>query len=386
MLIRRKLVLLSLAIVITAIAAGLWIAAAKTRARIVQVLGPDSTTESIALHWRGATITGLRGKAPQGWPVEQAFSAERVEVRADLRTVFDETLLIRHIRIEKAYVSVLRNADGKVQFLPGLIRKQPYDPNKPEGRAVRIARIVAHDGDLDWFDATVSEKPARLQLHRVEAHLDDIVVPLKSQQSAFKLRGVLEGEQRNGDMQFEGWVDIAQRNSSVKTRLRGADARTFEPYLIKRAEIGIARGTLDFDLQSEVLDRRLQAPGRLVLSDLDLKSNDGVVGTFMGLQRKAVVGFLKDGDGQIDIGFMLEGDLGDTQFSFHESLTTKIGIAAAEVVGLSVGGVVKGIGTLGQGGVNFIGGALGKVFGRKDEDEARDKDKPRPNPAAPPSH
>lgn len=380
---RRKLALLSLSLLIiavVAVVAGLWIAAVRTQTRIVQVLGPDSTSESISFTLRGITITRLRGNGPAGWPVTPAFSAERIDIRPDLRTLFDDTLLIREIVLERPYVSLQRGTDGKTRFLPGLVRQTPRDPDRPQQRTIRIARIVAHDGDLDWFDATLGDQAVRVPLDRVQAQLDDLVFPLQSQKSAFRLSGRVESpagdKARDGDLQMEGWVDVARRDSSVQTRVRHADARTFEPYFIRRAETGIARGTLDLDLQSDVRDRYLKAPGRLALSDLDLESRDGAGGTFMGLQRKAVIGFLQDGDGRIDVAFTLEGDLGDTRFSLNEALSTKLAVGVAEVIGFSVGGVVEAVGTVGKGGVNVIVDTLKKIFGG--DDEPRDKDDPEP--------
>lgn len=370
---RGKVLLVSIAFAALAVAAAYWTASLKVKAQLMTILGADSEAASISLGWSGVTIEDLRGKGPQGWPVEQAFRAERVVIRPELGTLFSDTLRIREIEIEKPYVSVLREKDGQTRFLPGLIRKEKRDADAGPRRSVAIDRIVVHNGDLDWFDATVDKKPVRLQLAAVEAELADLIVPLSSRQSRFTLKSAVRGEQRNGTLSLDGWVDLAKRDSSVKSRLRGADILVFQPYLIKRAETGVKRGTLDLDLDSEVRDRHLKAPGRIVITGLELAPQDGAVGTFMGLQRNTVLAFLKDSDERIDVEFTLEGKLGDTQLSLQESLPTRIGLAAAEVIGLSVRGVVKGVGTLGQESVNFVGDTLGKIFG-SDDDAGQDKD------------
>jgi len=365
--------LVSIAFAALAVAAAYWTASLKVEAQLMTILGADSEAASISLGWNGVTIEDLRGKGPQGWPVEQAFRAERVVIRPELGTLFSDTLRIREIEIEKPYVSVLREKNGQTSFLPGLIRKEKRNADAGPRRSVAIDRIVVHHGDLDWFDATVDKKPVRLQLAAVEAELADLIVPLSSRQSRFTLKSAVGGEQRIGTLSLDGWVDLAKRDSSVKSRLRGADILVFQPYLIKRAETGVKRGTLDLDLDSEVRDRHLKAPGRIVITGLELAPQDGAVGTFMGLQRNTVLAFLKDSDERIDVEFTLEGQLGDTQLSLQESLPTRIGLAAAEVIGLSVRGVVKGVGTLGQESVNFVGDTLGKIFG-SDDDAGQDKD------------
>ncbi|HEY7676825.1 MAG TPA: DUF748 domain-containing protein, partial [Candidatus Methylomirabilis sp.] len=194
--------------------------------------------------------------------------------------------------------------------------------------------------------------------------------PSLAGKSPFDLAGVLKGVQRDGRITVAGWAEIATKDSSVKTTLRSADLVALQPYLIKAAETGVQKGALDLDLQSDVSKNRLKAPGKATISDLELAPAKGGLGTFMGVPRDAVVAFLKTKDNKIAVNFLLEGDINNPQFSLNEALSTRMASSMAETLGVSLGGVVKGAGTLGQKGMEAVtgatkgvGGALEGLFG-----------------------
>jgi hypothetical protein len=156
-----------------------------------------------------------------------------------------------------------------------------------------------------------------------------------------------------------GWAEIATKDSEVRTRLAGVDLVAFQPYLIKAAETGVRRGALDLDLQSTVQRNRLRAPGRIVLSGLELNAGR----SFMGMPREAVVQMLKNGDGRIVADFELSGDIADPKFSLNESLLAQVATASAKVLGISLEGLAAGIGSAGGAAAEGIGSALGRLLG-----------------------
>jgi hypothetical protein len=106
-----------------------------------------------------------------------------------------------------------------------------------------------------------------------------------------------------------------------------------------------------------VRKNRLKAPGKLTISGLELATAKGAFGTFMGVPRDAVVAFLKNRDDKIAVNFVLEGDIASPRFSVNETLTTRLASSMAETLGVSLGGVATGVGTLGQKGVEAAGEA-----------------------------
>jgi hypothetical protein len=79
----------------------------------------------------------------------------------------------------------------------------------------------------------------------------------------------------------------------------------------------------------------------------------------MGLPRNAVVGALKNQRDQIDVSFALDGNIDDPQFSLNEAFATRLASSVAETLGVSLGGLATGVGSLGARGVEAVGEAVG---------------------------
>ena len=92
----------------------------------------------------------------------------------------------------------------------------------------------------------------------------------------------------------------------------------------------------------------------------------------MGLPRNAVLAYLMRNDNTITVDFVLEGDIDNPQFSLNQAFTTRLALAMARVLGVDLGGMVQGVGTLGQKGGEAVGqaakstgGWLQRLFGGK---------------------
>ena len=105
------------------------------------------------------------------------------------------------------------------------------------------------------------------------------------------------------------------------------------------------RGTLDLALDARVKNQRLNAPGRLTLTDLELDSPGGVLSTFAGVPRQAVLAALER-DGRIELAFTLEGQLDDPKFSLNELFAARFAVGLAEKLGVSLGGLLQGVGSM----------------------------------------
>jgi hypothetical protein len=78
------------------------------------------------------------------------------------------------------------------------------------------------------------------------------------------------------------------------------------------------------------------------------------------------VGALENQRGQIAVSFVLEGNIDDPQFSLNEAFTTRLASSLAETLGVSLGGLATGAGSIGQKGVEAVGeaakGAVRQIF------------------------
>jgi hypothetical protein len=81
----------------------------------------------------------------------------------------------------------------------------------------------------------------------------------------------------------------------------------------------------------------------------------------MGAPSSAVLKLMKDKSGRISIKFVLDGKLNDPNFRLNEGFSTRIASSLGEAMGISLEGLAKGAGSLGQKGVEAGGGAAAGV-------------------------
>lgn len=348
-----------------AASAGLHVATRALKSQVEQALGTDSEVGEIAVGWSSIEVRGVRVRAPQGWPAEDALRAERVIVKPDLAGLLSARVHVPRIIIDKAYVSVWRTRDGKLHLLPGLLEK-PTPPGSQAASApstappVTIGGIELREGVLDFFDGSVRQPAHKTRLEQLHMTIDDLRIPALDSRTRITMDGMVKGVQHNGRLAVDGWTEIAQKNSDISLRLAGVDLVALQPYLIKAAETGVKRGSLDLSLKSTVHNNRLHAPGMITLNNLELAPTGSGFGTFMGIPRQAVTGALKNRNGQISIHFTLDGNLDDPTFSLNESFARRVGASVAESLGISIEGLTRGIGGAAEG----IGGAVKRLFGK----------------------
>ena len=330
-------------------AGGARIATRQLQSQIVAALGPRASIGAIEAGWTGISVLDLRIKGAPGWPAEDELRAARVRVTPDLRSLFGGPWRISTVRVESAYLSVLRTRDGRTRVLPALLDKhdpKPATPRAAEPAAssplLTIGQVELDDAQLDFFDNTVRQPALRLSLQQLDAQVGPLVLPQLDKPLQVKLDGVFKGTQRDGRIAISGDYTPATRDADIHARLSGVDMVTLQPYLLKVAESGVRRGAADLDIRATVLKNKLHAPGKLTLTGLEFAS-DGALGTVAGLPRQAVLAAMTK-QGKLDVKFTLEGRLDDPSFSLNENLATRIASGMAESLGVSLSGMVKGLG------------------------------------------
>ena len=339
--------------------------------KIIEALGPGSHVSELKVNWFSVELSGLAVDAPKAWPTARTLEAERVIVIPDLRTLLTDQIRVASIVVEKPYLSLLRNP-GKLNLVPSLTEKQrraPAGSDDARARAVTISSIEIRDGIVDLYDATVSRPPLKTTIVQIEGVIRDVTAPAASK-TRFDLAGIVKGIKRDGRAKATGWVGPGGRDSYSRIALLEADLVALQPYLVKKHEARVSRGTLDLNLDSDVRNNYLNGKGKVVLKKLEFAPARGFYDTFMGIPRNSVIGFLQDNNGAIDVDFTLTGDVGHPNFSLNESLSTRVATAMAGQLGVSVKGVAEGLGTLGRRGlegagdlVEGVGAAVRQLFG-----------------------
>jgi hypothetical protein len=318
------------------------------RDKVVKALGPGSEIAALRVGWSTVEVEGLRIQAGPGWPATDSLRAERVVITPSVRTLLSDQVRVRSVTVTRPYLSALRTRDGQLQVIPGLLGSRA---GHERAGTVAISDITIEDGMVDLFDATVSQPPLKIRLEQVHATVGEVVAPTLMGKSRFDMTAVVKGVQRDGRVQISGWAEVATRDSSVRMVLQSVDLVALQPYLVRATETRVQKGTLDLELDSEVRKHHLRAPGRIVISDLEFAPARGAWDTFMGLPRGAVVNSLKSKGNKIEVNFVLEGDLDNPHFALNEAFATRVAVATAERLGVSIQGVVEGLGSLGREGL-----------------------------------
>ena len=352
-------------------------------ARIMTAIGPQGEVKELRVSPAGIEIMGLRirasdgGEKNAGWPAEDEFRADRVLVVPSLFDLLRSRVILDLIRVEGAYVSMLRARDGKMRILPSRLETVPSSSasSKPESTTVSapapaqsedsassttpvtINGIELTNGSIDFFDATIRKTPVKQRLEQINAHIGKITLPDLAGQSEIRFQAIHKGVQRDGKISVEGSVELATRDSGITTVFRDVDMLSLQPYLVKGNDAGIRKGSLDFELNSSIKQGMLYAPGSLALSDLELASSSATV---LGIPRKLVTAMMKNKKGKISVNFVLTGDINDPEYSLNENLSTRIAAALAGKLGVNVEGLAKGLGELGGATAESIGKALAR--------------------------
>lgn len=356
---RRWLVLLlsvPLALTVLAAAALFW-GTQLLKAQVESALGPDSEIGEIRLDWNRIELHRLHIRAPRGWPTADALRAERITVTPDLRGLLSSQIRIDQIAVDGAYLSLLRTPQGRLRVLPSLLERTPAEPGKPLP-PIEISSVTLRGAALDFFDATVRTPPLKLVLAPVQADIGPLRLPALDGRSTIEMQAQLKDKTGDGHIAVEGWVELSSRDMELATKMRGVDLTALQPYLVKAANTGVKRGTLDLDVRSTVQQHRLHAPGTLTLHRLELEA-----GGALGLPRSAVIGLMKDRREDIVIKFELDGKLDDPQFKLNENIAARFTSGLAESLGIGIEGLAAGAAGLGQKGVEAVGGAFRKLFG-----------------------
>ncbi len=367
---RWQVILLTVtAVVGIAVVGGYRMGVGLLQGRIIEALGPGSQLRELKVNWFTIEMFGVSIDAPRGWPAGRTLEAEHVTITPDLRSLLSDRVRISSIVIEKPYLSMLRTP-RKLRMLPSLTESNDKKKNaNSSGRAVTISTIALKDGTVELYDATVSRPALRTRIEQIDAVIRDIATPA-SGKTHFNLAGIAKGIKHDGRVKLSGWVGPGAEDSSSRIVLTGVDMVALQPYLVKKNDVQVTRGSLDLKLDSEVRKKHLDGKGMVVLRDLEFAPSRGFFDTFMGLPRTAVIGFLKDNQNTIAVDFTLKGDTDNPNFSLNENLSTRVATSMAGTLGVSIVNVAEGIGILGRKGVEGadsvvegIGSKIKELFG-----------------------
>lgn len=369
---KRSVLIALLAVLVLGALLAYQVALKELKARLLAGFGPGAEIGAIEISGRAVEISHLRVAAPAGFPAADEFRAARIRVEPDLSSLWHpDELRVEGVEIDGAYLAVVRTRQGKLEVAPSLLPVAPRLAAISPG-ALRLTHVVLHDLALEFIDAEVRTPPHRIVLADLAVELGPLHYPIDNSRIEFSAKGVVRSAAPtvpDGTVSLSGWLDPGTGDSRLNTDLARVDLVALEPYLLRATEAGVRRGTLSLEMRADVRDRQITAPGVLTLDQLELSPTGHGLSTFMGVPREAVVNGLKDHAGEIRLHFELEGRVDDPNFSLREGFALQAGTELAKVMGVTIAGVVKGVGSAGQVGlsageqvVKGVGDVLGHVL------------------------
>lgn len=326
--------------------------------RLLKALGPESEVEEVKVGLHEVRLTGVRVKAPKGWPSDTALRADEVIVTPKLRQLFSDRVEITEVRVERAYISALRpKGGGGLRLLPSVTERAKRDQGDGK-RGVAVRAVRFEHCTIDLFDATVPLKPAHVRIDDVSGSVKDVEVPDHGARTKVDLEGALKGPAHRGTVAVRGWVDVDRKSSELAIQLRNVDLGMFEPYIFTKAKAGVESGTFNLDLKSTVRNNVLHAPGTLTVTGLKLRASESPMEALASLPRKAGVGALSDEHDRITVPFELNGNLDDPSFSIAGSAAFHAGIAFIKAFGFSFEGLIRALTIIFSGLGSATGSAL----------------------------
>ena len=190
-----------------------------------------------------------------------------------------------------------------------------------EAFPVRVRRVRVENAKLDFTDLSL-----RPQFAARVVELNGVVSGLSTRPGA---RAQLELDGRVDDYglaRIRGHLNpfALTDNTDVQVMFKNLDLVSASPYSMKFAGYKIAQGKVSLDLDYQVRHGALQGSNRMVLDQLTLGERIDSPDA-LKLPLELALALLKDGDGRIDLGVPVTGDLNDPQFSYGAVVWKAVG-------------------------------------------------------------
>ncbi|MCF8184135.1 MAG: DUF748 domain-containing protein [Polynucleobacter sp.] len=255
-----------------------------------------------------------------------------------LLTLSPNRLDIGELRLQHPSGRLIIGEDQKVNL--AAVLKKPT-----QAKAAEKVPGATYEPDTDRFPLSIS----RLAVSGGAIEFADLSLRPQFGIRMHELQGVVIGlgndPERSAKLQIDARVDNygtakirgqfnpmrPERFTEIDMGFRNLEMTALSPYVAKFAGYRIASGQLELDLQYRVRENKLQGENKIVLKQVELgekvESPDA-----LDLPLELAIAILKDGDGVIDVGIPVSGDLSDPQFNY--------GAVIGKAFGALLGGIV----------------------------------------------
>lgn len=338
---------------------------------IEKALGKDFSIERIELKWGSVRVQNIVMKDKAG---KEVIKVERLVVRADFMGLLRKKYIISSVLVEKPYMYVEVDKGGGLvsPVFPSTgttADRQKKGTDRVLTPPAVFKKIVIVNGSVDYLDRKSPEVPVMTRARDINMEIRDLPMPFTNDPTRYTLRASVPASGGTASVKSEGTIKFASRDMESATQVRGLDITHFKHYYRRRGSVDIKRGLIDVDVRARVVSRKIHAPGRAVIRDLEFASGSGMGDRFMGMPINLVAAFLKKSGDQLPVDFVIAGDLDNPKFNIAENFVSRLSFGIAEKLGLSVkdiGESVFGVGAEGTKkigeGIQDIGEGIKKIF------------------------
>lgn len=313
-------------------------------------LGKGFSVRRIDLHWGKVEALDISFRNPAG---QEVFKTDSLILEADFIGLLKKKYITSNVSLKNPYI--LLEKDPKGELVNPFLRKGPKKEEEKPIPPVFIKKVEVTKGSIDYLDRKVSSTPVLTRLRDIELEFKDIAFPLEDNYSPYTLSANIPGNQSTGILNSKGKIKLMNKDTDCKVEIRRLDITGFKPYFQTKGDVNVKKGTFDMDIDVKIRSKKINAPGKTVLRDLDFEKGSGIGNTFLSIPLSAVVSFLKNNNNEIVVHFILEGDLDNPQFNLRESFMDKVSIAMAEKLGLSIKRMGESIVIFGAEGAKEVG-------------------------------
>jgi hypothetical protein len=307
------------------------------QSQIQKAVGPGFTLREVKVKPTHLSVKGLHY---EGLATKKRYlQIEELRLYPAVLSFLKGPLRIRECSALKPSFFFYRTREGVLIGPWGLEKKEKREggeekkPGERESVSIRIDRFRIRKGAVDFEDMKMGEPPTQIRLRDLDLEIKDIQYPLRSARSPVELKGKMKGKGTDGELYVKGWMNFETSELETFFRAREIEVKTFEPYYRKRVSAEVESGYMDMDATIEVKERRVNAPGHLILNDLRIKEGEGTV---FWIPAKTLISILKDKGNRIQVKFHVKGNMDDPRFSLREAILVRIGISLAQAIGVPV--------------------------------------------------
>lgn len=297
---------------------------------------------------------------------EAAFTAVR---EGGLNT----PLVLSDVTLKDPFLRVEVGKTGRfVSPLPSNGQKEKKQPAKNGKNGENIQAVLKNikitGGELLYLDGKITQPPNPVRITDINITADQLGIPFRDSATNHDVSARIPGRNTSGQIKAKGVTNLGTLDTHSRISVQNLDITTLKPYIEKKGDADVTRGSLDMNMDLSIKNRIVYAPTKSSIRNLELASGKGL-SRFMGIPRTMLIKSMETSSNRIDLDFTVEGDLDNPQFKFGASLIRRFTVEAAKKLGLSVvgagetavvqgGKAVKGVGS----GLKNLGRGIKNLF------------------------